>query len=129
VSPSEGPAREGLSKPPSRRGQLTLGEYLVAVRSRHAHTLLLDARAASRLAKVSHRGSRLLYQRKVRALSRAIELCPQAFVVDSALPAPSSALIGITSDVGIRLHVPVRELSAAARALLALQTMSDDTAA
>jgi hypothetical protein len=33
-------------------------------------------------------------------------------VVDSLLGAPSSALLGITSDGGIRLHVPERELSA-----------------
>ena len=91
-------------------------EHLEATRHEAVRSLLHKAYVANRLAKLSYGVQRLrLYELKCRYLSQAIELSATDIILDSMLGS-QFGIIGITTKHGYRFHVPLKGLSAAARA-------------
>lgn len=86
-------------------------KYLEHSKERAANTLLEKAYLANRIAKISGGDQReKLYQLKSRYLSAAIRLVPEMFLVDSRIVlGGKNALLGITTNVGFRFHVLIKE--------------------
>ena len=88
----------------------TFAETVKQVAQQNAASLVDRAHVASRLAKLcGGRARRALYEAKSRALSRAVEVCPEVF-----RPAWSNCrqtFVLLRCRVAASLHVPVRELS------------------
>jgi len=85
--------------------------YLEQGKENAAKTLLEKAYLANRIAKITGGDQReKLYRLKSRYLSTAIRLMPKMFLVDSRTVLDGrNALLGITSNVGYRFHVLIKE--------------------
>lgn len=86
-------------------------KYLEHSKERAANTLLEKAYLANRIAKISGGDQReKLYRLKSRYLSAAIRLVPEMFLVDSRIVLDGKKrLLGITTNVGFRFHVLIKE--------------------
>jgi len=85
--------------------------YLEDNEENAAKALLEKAYIANRIAKISVGEQReKLYRLKKRYLAAAIRLMPKMFLVDSRIVlSGKSALLGLTSNVGYRFHVVIKE--------------------
>jgi hypothetical protein len=86
-------------------------KYLERNRERAAKALLTKAYLANKIAKISAKKQReTLYKLKGRFLSSALRLAPRSFLIDSQIQlGDSKMLVGITTNVGFRFHVIVKE--------------------
>ncbi len=79
-------------------------------------TLLEKADLANKLAKQCKGASkRQLYKVKHRHLSRAIEIMPNSFHLDSVVETTAGMILGVRSFEGLAFHIPEQQLSAKAR--------------
>jgi hypothetical protein len=85
--------------------------YLERNREGAAKALLTKAYLANKIAKISVGKQReTLYELKGRFLSSALKLTPTSFLVDSQTQlGGSNLLVGITTNVGFRFHVIIKE--------------------
>jgi hypothetical protein len=91
-------------------------QYIERSSSRLTHSLLQKAYAANRLAKTSRGFSRSrLYEVKYRYLSRAIEVMPDSFYIDSLIDTGTGVILGIKSSERFEFHIPATKLSSPAR--------------
>ncbi len=98
----------------------TFKQYIERSSRRLTHSLLQKAYAANRLAKTSKGVSRSrFYDVKYRYISRAIEMMPDSFYVDSLIDTGTGVILGITTSERFEFHIPATKLSSPARKHLA----------
>jgi hypothetical protein len=98
--------------------QKTFNEYLRERREESVRILLDKAHRANKLAKIcSDRSRSVLYGVKYSHLSRGLELDNGESFCDSVVEHPVP-LIGVTTKVGYRFHVPASRLSNGALKML-----------
>lgn len=89
----------------------TFEEYLREVGPQLTLSLVEKANCANRLAKLSTGGSKLvLYRLKCKHLSRALDLKPDWFYIDSRTCIGKRVILGITSKIGFAFHIPADRL-------------------
>ena len=83
------------------------GEYIKRVGPELTLQLVEKAYRANRLAKITSGESKMvLYGIKYKYLSRAVDLKPDWFYVDSTTHAGNMIVLGVTSKVGFSFHIP-----------------------
>ena len=94
-------------------GRMSFATYVAATRYHAVDHIMIQARAANRLAKtVAGPDQRRLYALKCGWISRALELAPARLVVSI-----DKGLISIQNvNNGVRLHAPVSQLTPRAQA-------------
>ena len=93
-------------------GQLPFKGCLEHYKEICSSRLLTKAYDANKLAKLAHGPARLrLYGLKYKYLSKAIELNPYEFCVDSKTPMGNCTLLGIRSSFGFAFHIPAHGLT------------------
>jgi hypothetical protein len=98
-------------------GRMSFTVYVAETRYRAVDHIMIQARAANRLAKiVAGPDQRRLYALKCGLLSRALELAPERLVVSI-----DKGLISIQNVSGVRLHAPVSQLTPRAQATVLKQ--------
>jgi hypothetical protein len=89
----------------------TFGEYIKTVGPELTLQLIEKSYRANRLAKIASGESKMvLYRIKHKYLSRAVDLKPDWFYVDSTTRAGNFIVLGVTSKVGFSFHIPEHRL-------------------
>ena len=83
------------------------GEYIKRVGPELTLQLVEKAYRANRLAKITSGKSKMaLYRIKHKYLSRAVDLKPDWFYIDSTTRVGNMIVLGVTSKVGFSFHIP-----------------------